>query len=167
MGGLSRKFATPFWLEAEFDKDRLLCYVSKQMSEIVRFGVSLERDLLEKFDSLIKSRNYTNRSEAIRDLIREELVKKEWVEGEEVAGAITLVYDHHKRELLNKITDIQHDFQGLIIATQHIHLDHRNCLELIAVRGEPAKVRKLADKLKAIKGVKHTTLSMTTTGKEL
>lgn len=137
------------------------------MSDIVRFGVSLERDLLEKFDKLIESRNYTNRSEAIRDLIRQELVRKEWVEGEEVAGAITLVYDHHKRELLNKITDIQHDYQKIIISTQHIHLDHRNCLELIAVRGNPAEVQRLADKLRAIKGVKHGTLSMTTTGKNL
>lgn len=137
------------------------------MSDIVRFGVSLERDLLEKFDKLIESRNYTNRSEAIRDLIRQELVRKEWVEGEEVAGAITLVYDHHKRELLNKITDIQHDYQKIIISTQHIHLDHHNCLELIAVRGNPAEVQRLADKLRAIKGVKHGTLSMTTTGKNL
>jgi CopG family nickel-responsive transcriptional regulator len=137
------------------------------MSSIVRFGVSLERDLLEKFDSLIESRNYTNRSEAIRDLIRQELVNKEWIEGEDVAGAITLVYDHHKRELLNKITDIQHDFQNIIISTQHIHLDHNNCLELIAVRGNPSQVKRLAEKLKAIKGVKHATLSMTTTGKNL
>jgi len=137
------------------------------MSSIVRFGVSLERDLLEKFDSLIESRNYTNRSEAIRDLIRQELVSKEWLEGEDVAGAITLVYDHHKRELLNKITDIQHDFQSIIISTQHIHLDHNNCLELIAVRGNPSQVKRLAEKLKAIKGVKHATLSMTTTGKNL
>jgi CopG family nickel-responsive transcriptional regulator len=137
------------------------------MSSIVRFGVSLERDLLEKFDSLIESRNYTNRSEAIRDLIRQELVSKEWIEGEDVAGAITLVYDHHKRELLNKITDIQHDFQSIIISTQHIHLDHNNCLELIAVRGNPSQVKRLAEKLKAIKGVKHATLSMTTTGKNL
>jgi CopG family nickel-responsive transcriptional regulator len=137
------------------------------MSSIVRFGVSLERDLLEKFDSLIESRNYTNRSEAIRDLIRQELVNQEWIEGEDVAGAITLVYDHHKRELLNKITDIQHDFQNIIISTQHIHLDHNNCLELIAVRGNPSQVKRLAEKLKAIKGVKHATLSMTTTGKNL
>ena len=137
------------------------------MSNIIRFGVSLEKDLLEKFDSLIEARNYTNRSEAIRDLIRQELVNKEWIEGDDVAGAITLVYDHHKRELLNKITDIQHDFQNIIISTQHIHLDHKNCLELIAVRGNPSQVQRLADKLKSIKGVKHTTLSMTTTGKDL
>lgn len=141
--------------------------VGKAMSNIVRFGVSLEKDLLEKFDALIESRNYTNRSEAIRDLIRQELIKQEWLEGDEVAGAITLVYDHHKRDLLNKITDIQHDFQGIIISTQHIHLDHNNCLELIAVRGNPVQVQKLADKLRSIKGVKHGTLSMTTTGKNL
>lgn len=135
------------------------------MSEIVRFGVSLEKELLEKFDKLIKEKNYSNRSEAIRDLIREDLVKKEWDYGDEVAGAIVLIYDHHKRDLLNKITDIQHNYQNLIISTQHIHLDHDNCLEIIAVRGNPAKVKELANTLKAIKGVKHGTLSMSTTGK--
>jgi CopG family nickel-responsive transcriptional regulator len=82
-------------------------------------------------------------------------------------GAITLIYDHHKRELLNKITDIQHDFQKLIISTQHIHLDHDNCLEMIAVKGRARELVKLADTLKAIKGVKHGTLSMSTTGKEI
>jgi CopG family nickel-responsive transcriptional regulator len=82
-------------------------------------------------------------------------------------GAITLVYDHHKRELINKLTDIQHDFQGTIISTQHIHLDHDNCLELIAVKGPAADITKLADTLKSVKGVKHGTLSMSSTGKGL
>jgi len=85
------------------------------MSDIVRFGVSLEKELLDKFDRLIKETKYPNRSEAIRDLIRENLVKREWVEGKEVAGSITLVFDHHKRELMNTLTDIQHDFYQLII----------------------------------------------------
>jgi len=89
------------------------------------------------------------------------------VRGGEVVGAITLVYDHHKRELVNKLTDIQHDFQGTIISTQHIHLDHDNCLELIAVRGAPSGIGKLADTLKSVKGVKHGTLSMSSTGKDL
>ncbi len=88
------------------------------MSDIVRFGVSLEKELLEKFDRLIIKKSYPNRSEAIRDLIREELVKREWVEGKEVAGSITLVFDHHKRELMNILTDIQHDFYQLIISSQ-------------------------------------------------
>jgi CopG family nickel-responsive transcriptional regulator len=137
------------------------------MSELVRFGVSLSKELLEKFDKLIKDKNYTNRSEAFRDLIRQEFIKKEWQEGEDIAGAITLIYDHHRKDLLNKITDIQHNFQKVIISTQHIHLDHDNCLEIIAVRGNPAEVQRLADTLKSIKGVKHGTLSMSSTGKDI
>ncbi len=134
------------------------------MSNLFRFGVSLEKTLIEKFDRYIREKNYPNRSEAFRDLIRQELIKKEWLEGEEVAGSITLIYDHHRRDLLNKITDIQHDFQGVIISTQHVHLDHDNCLEIVAVRGQPASVQRLADTLRAIKGVKHGALSMSSTG---
>lgn len=130
------------------------------MSEIVRFGVSLEGKLLDKFDRLIRKKNYTNRSEALRDLIRQELVKKDWDEGGEVAGAITYVYNHHKRELLNRITDIQHDSQKVIISTQHIHLDHDNCLEIVAVSGKSKDVQKLTDQIKAIKGVRHCALSI-------
>jgi len=135
------------------------------VSDLVRFGVSLEKKLLEKFDSFIRERNYTNRSEAFRDMIRQELIKKEWIEDEDVAGAVTLIYDHHRKDLLSKITDIQHNYQKLIISTQHIHLDHDNCLEIVAVRGNPAEVQRLADTLKSIKGVKHGTLNMSSTGK--
>jgi len=137
------------------------------MSEVVRFGVSLEKELLDKFDRLIKEKKYSNRSEAIRDLIRENLVKREWVDGKEVAGAITLVFDHHKRDLVNILTDIQHDFYRIIISSQHIHLDHSNCLEIIVVRGKPTEVRELANKLKSNRGVKYGALSIATTGKEL
>ena len=137
------------------------------MPSLVRFGVSLENDLLHKFDLLLKGRNYTNRSEAIRDLIRQELVKKQWQEDKEIAGAITMIYDHHKREVVNKLMDIQHDFGGVIISTQHIHLDHHNCLEIIAVKGRPKAAEELADKLKAVKWVKHATLSMSSTGREI
>jgi CopG family nickel-responsive transcriptional regulator len=137
------------------------------MSEVVRFGVSLEKELLDKFDRLIKEKKYSNRSEAIRDLIRENLVKREWVEGKEVAGAITLVFDHHKRDLVNILTDIQHDFYQIIISNQHIHLDQSNCLEIIVVRGKPTEVRELANKLKSNRGVKYGALSIATTGKEL
>jgi CopG family transcriptional regulator, nickel-responsive regulator len=137
------------------------------MSGLVRFGISLDSELSKKFDERIKRKSYTNRSEAIRDLIRQDLVQQEWFQGNEVAGAITLIYDHHKRELLNKITDIQHDFQKLIISAQHIHLDHHNCLEIIAVKGNPSEAEELAASLKAVKGVKHSTLSMSTTGEAL
>lgn len=135
------------------------------MSEIIRFGVSLEKKLLERFDQLIRAKKYTNRSEALRDLIRQEMVKKEWDEDWEVAGAITFIYDHHQRDLMNRVTDIQHDYQKNIISTQHIHLDHDNCLEIVAVKGRAREVQKLADALKSTKGVRHGTLSITSTGK--
>ncbi|MDD5173660.1 MAG: nickel-responsive transcriptional regulator NikR [Candidatus Omnitrophota bacterium] len=137
------------------------------MSELFRFGVSLPKDLLDKFDKLIEKKNYSNRSEAFRDLIRQELIKKEWEEAGEIAGAITLIYDHHKRELVNKLTDIQHDHQKVIISTQHMHLDHDNCLEIIAVKGRPKEAQELADTLKAVKGVKHGVLNMSSTGKNI
>jgi CopG family nickel-responsive transcriptional regulator len=137
------------------------------MSELVRFGISLNRVLREKFDRLIREKNYTNRSEALRDLIRQELVKKEWEETGEVAGAVTMVYDHHKRDLLNRIIDLQHDFQKVIISTQHVHLDHHHCLEIIAVKGLAKDVKQLANGLKAMSGIRHVTLSMTSTGKEI
>lgn len=137
------------------------------MSDLVRFGVSLPKDLVAGFDRLVRKKNYPNRSKAIGDLIRQELVRKEWLESREIAGAITLIYDHHKRELLNKITDAQHEFQRAIISTQHIHLDRSNCLEIVAVRGSPREAQKLTDNLRAIKGIKHATLSMSSTGKEI
>lgn len=137
------------------------------MPQAVRFGISLDGELLSRFDQRRKIKKYSNRSEAIRDLIREDLVKAEWQDNKEIAGAITLIYNHHKRELVNKLMDIQHDFGDLIISSQHIHLDHNNCLEIVAVQGAPQKVQELADSLKSVKGVKHGTLSMSTTGKDI
>jgi CopG family nickel-responsive transcriptional regulator len=137
------------------------------MSELVRFGVSLEKSLLDRFDLLIREKQYTNRSEALRDMIRRELVQREWQRGSDVAGAITLVYDHHKRDVMSKVTDTQHMFQEAIISTQHIHLDHHNCLEIVAARGKAEEVQKLADALRSIKGVRHATLSMSSTGREI
>lgn len=135
------------------------------MSKLVRFGVSLDEDLLGQFDRLIRQRKYTNRSEAIRDLIREELVKKEWTENREVTGAITLVYDHHARELVNKVIDIQHDCHTCILSTQHIHLDHHNCFEIVVTRGKSKDIEALFQKLKAVKNVKHAGFMMATKGK--
>ena len=137
------------------------------MKQVVRFGVSLEKELLRRFDFLIREKRYLNRSEAIRDLIRENLVKTEWIKGEKVAGVITLVYDHHKRELVNTLTDIQHHYHSLIISTQHIHLDEDNCLEVVVVKGKPKAAESLANRLKATKGVKHSSLIMTTIGKHV
>lgn len=137
------------------------------MSSLVRFGVSLEEGLLKKFDRHIKKNKYTNRSEAVRDLIREELVKKEWMENKEVTGAITIVYDHHTRELVNKILDIQHDYHDFILSTQHIHLDHHNCFEIIVTRGKSKDIEELFQLLKSAKGVKHAGFLMATKGKGL
>jgi CopG family transcriptional regulator, nickel-responsive regulator len=137
------------------------------MTKLARFGVSLEETLLKKYDALLRNRGYTSRSEAFRDLIRAELIQQEWQVGNEVAGAITIVYDHHRKDLVHKITDIQHDYQLVVISTQHIHLDHDHCLEIIAVKGTPADVRRLADTLRSIRGIKHGTLSMSSTGKNL
>jgi CopG family transcriptional regulator, nickel-responsive regulator len=137
------------------------------MSTLYRFGISLEESLIKEFDKHIQSKNYKNRSEAIHDLIREALVKKQWLCDNEVAGAITMNYDHHKRELVNKLMDIQHDFQKTVISTQHIHIDHHNCLEILAVRGKARDVETLASKLKSQVGVRHVALSMSTTGSTL
>ena len=133
---------------------------------LVRFGVSLEKDLLGQFDKLCSEKRYENRSEAIRDLIRDRLVKQQWVDTKgEVSGVISLVYDHHKRELVDYLINIQHDHQGTVVASQHVHLDHHNCLEVIIVKGETKSVIELASKLRSTKGVKHGELVMTTTGK--
>jgi len=137
------------------------------MSKLVRFGVSLEEDLLVKFDQHITQRKYTNRSEALRDMIREELVKKEWTENKEVTGAITLVYDHHTRELVTKVLDVQHDYHACILSSQHIHLDHHNCFEIIVTKGKSKEIEGLYQKLKAIRSVKHAGFMMATKGKDL
>ena len=138
------------------------------MSGLSRIGVAIDTDLLEKFDRLIAERNYTNRSEAFRDLIRDELVEKLWKSPEsDVVGTVTLVYDHHVRMLNEKLTDIQHDHHRLILSTLLVHLDHDNCLEVLVVRGRSSEVRRVADTLISTKGVKHGRLSITTSPAEL
>ncbi len=138
------------------------------MGEILkRFGISIGEKLLKRFDRLIKEQGYSNRSEAIRDLIRESLVKREWIKGGEVVGAITMMYDHHKRELVDRLLDVQHSHHNLVISTQHIHLDRDNCLEIIAVRGKSKDIEKLYHSLRSQKGVKHTSFTLTTTGRNL
>ncbi len=137
------------------------------MAQLIRFGVSLEKDLSDRFDRHTHGRGYTNRSEAIRDLIRADLVDAEWQKGKEVAGAITIVYDHHKRDLLNRLMDIQHDHHAGIISTQHIHLDHHNCLEVLIAKGAPGDVQELYGRLKSQKGVKHASIAMSTLGKSV
>jgi CopG family transcriptional regulator, nickel-responsive regulator len=138
------------------------------MGELSRIGVAIDADLLKKFDHLIAKRGYTNRSEAFRDLIRDDLVEKEWESPERnVVGTVTIVYDHHVRLLNEKLTDIQHGYYHHILSTLHVHLDHDHCLEVLVVRGKAAEVQKIADSLISTRGVKHGKLSITTTGAEL
>jgi CopG family nickel-responsive transcriptional regulator len=132
------------------------------MPELCRIGVAIATDLLAEFDSLIGKRGYTNRSEAFRDLIRAELVRETSSRpAGRVVGSLTVVYDHHVRLLEEKLTELQHTHTRLIVSVMHVHLDHDNCLELIALRGSSAEVRRFADSLAAIKGVKHAQLAIT------
>lgn len=137
------------------------------MSEITRFSVSLESELLEKFDRKIETQGYPTRSEAIKSLIRNSLIEQQWDKGGKVAGTVTLVYDHHKTNLVPDLLRVQHDYGEVILASQHLHLDHDNCLEVIVVKGVVENIEKLTSDLKAIKGIKHCQLTMTTTGKDL
>lgn len=135
------------------------------MGELSRIGVAIDSDLLDKFDKLIAKRGYTNRSEAFRDLIRDELVETTWESPEShVVGTVTLVYDHHVRLLNEKLTDLQHEHFHHVLSTLHVHLDHDNCLEVLVVKGKAAEVKKIADTLIATKGVKHGRLTITTSG---
>ena len=137
------------------------------MKKLVRFGVSLDHHLLDDFDRLIERKNYTNRSEALRDLIRDNLVGQEWDENKETVGTITILYDHHVHALTEKLTDIQHRFHRLVLSAMHVHLDHDHCVEVLVVRGKGADIKKVADTLIGTKGVKHGKLTMTTTGRGL
>jgi CopG family transcriptional regulator, nickel-responsive regulator len=138
------------------------------MSELSRIGVAIDSDLLAKFDRLIAARGYTNRSEAFRDMIRDELVQKSWERADSsVVGTVTLVYDHHVRLLSEKLTGLQHSHFHNILSTLHVHLDHDNCLEVLVIRGKAGAVKKLADALISTKGVKHGQLTLAATGADL
>ncbi len=138
------------------------------MALITRFGVSIEESLLKNFDRLISRKGYQNRSEALRDLIRDSLVTEEWREGKkEMVGTIALVYSHHTRELSRILTEMQHNHYQTILSTLHIHLDEHNCLEVLAVKGKGEEIKKISDRLIGTKGVKHGKLSLTTTGRDL
>ncbi|MHB9130116.1 MAG: nickel-responsive transcriptional regulator NikR [Armatimonadota bacterium] len=138
------------------------------MPTLERFGVSMEEDLLARFDALVTVRGYTSRSEAIRDLIRQELVKDEWADpNAEVVGAVTIMYDHHAHELSNVLAELQHQCHESIICSTHIHLDQHHCLEIIIVRGRSSRVKYIANTLISTRGVKHGELTCTTTGKSV
>ncbi len=137
------------------------------MDKLARFSISMDAGLARMLDALAKEKGYANRSQAVSDMVRAAWVEHGGERGShEIAGTITLVYDHHKRDLQSTLTDIQHDHEGLIISTLHVHLDHHNCLEVLAVRGKADDVRHIADRLIAVKGVIHGKLTVTTTGSE-
>ncbi len=138
------------------------------MSELIRFGVSMDGRLLARFDQLTAEKGYSNRSEAIRDLIRGELVEQSWEEDdEETVGTITLVYDHEIRDLTEKLIDYQHQVHGAVISSLHVHLDKHNCLEVLVVKGKGREIRKVAERLIGTRGVKHGKLVTTTTGRDI
>lgn len=138
------------------------------MEKIIRFSISLEGDLSRKFDQWMKRNGYDNRSEAIRDLIRDKLVEEEWKdENKEVVAVLSLVYDHESRELPEVLTSIQHEFYNLILSSTHVHLDKHNCLEAIILKGKAGQIKKVANKLLSQRRVKHGRLILSTTGKDI
>jgi len=138
------------------------------MEKVTRFGVSIDTQLLSRFDKLIEKLDYQSRSEAFRDLIRERLVSEEWKgEKAETVGILALVYSHDSRELTEILTRIQHKHLNIIVSSTHIHLDHHNCLEVIILKGQSQLIRKISDNLLTTRNVKHGKLIMTTTGKEI
>jgi len=135
------------------------------MPILERFGVSMEQELLTRFDALIEERGYASRSEAIRDLVRQELVKDEWADpNTEVVGTLTIVYEHHEHELAHALAELQHQYHEAIICNTHVHLDGHNCLEVIIVKGRSSRVKAIANTLISTRGVKHGQLVSTTTG---
>ncbi|MGA8557580.1 MAG: nickel-responsive transcriptional regulator NikR [Candidatus Acidiferrales bacterium] len=137
------------------------------MSELVRTGVSLEQDLLNSFDQAIRDRGYANRSEAIRDLIRDHLVSEEIDKNKVVVGTLTIVYDHHRPNLTEKLVDAQHHAGSKVLAATHVHMDHHNCLEVIIMKGRGGELKDLANRILSLRGVKHGQLVVTSTGKDL
>mgnify|MGYP001257858102 CR=1 FL=1 len=137
------------------------------MSGVVRLSFSIEEPLLERLEGLVASSGYENRSEFIRDLIRDRLVEQEWKRNEEAVGTVTMVYNHHTRGVTEKLTHVQHDFHSVILASTHVHLDHELCAETVVVKGRAVQIKKLADRLRQQRGVLHASLSLSSTGKNL
>jgi CopG family nickel-responsive transcriptional regulator len=145
----------------------VLCNAMKNKT-VKRLSVSLPPDLSRQLDEMVRAKGYDNRSLAVADMVRDQLVEHRRQFGsEDIAGTITLVYDHHKQHVQGTLTDIQHDHHDVIVSAMHVHLDHHNCLEVLVVRGQAAVIKKIADELIAAKGVKHGKLTVTTTGKDL
>ena len=146
----------------------ILMNIRNTMETVSRFSVSINKKLLAELDHMCREKGYDNRSLAIADMIRDHLIEhRQQLGTREIAGSITLVYDHHKHHLQDLLTDLQHEHREVVIATLHAHLDHDNCLEVLLVRGRAADIKQLADELIGAKGVKHGKLTITTTGKDM
>ncbi len=137
------------------------------MSSLVRTGISLDRELLSRFDRAIARKGYGSRSEAIRDLVREHSVEADVASNKVIVGTLTVLYDHHQPRLSERLIEAQHHYHGKVLATTHVHLDARNCLEVVIVKGRSAEVQHFADHILSLRGLKHGKLVMTTTGKHL
>ncbi|MDO4586355.1 MAG: nickel-responsive transcriptional regulator NikR [Planctomycetia bacterium] len=136
------------------------------MSNLARISISVEEKLLEKFDDYVEKSGFPTRSEAMKNIMREAIIRDEWMKGEFVAGNISLVYDHHKPGIVEKLLHSQHDFCDEIQCSQHIHLDHSNCMEIIVLRGKGERIREILKRLHQIKGLKHIVLTMGTLEKQ-
>ena len=134
------------------------------MGELARIGVSLESDLLQKFDEIISQKGYGNRSEAIRDLIRDQLVEVQVDQNRTIVGTLTIVYDHHRPNLTQKLVEAQHQLGGKVLSSMHVHLDHHNCLEIVVVKGRSREVRDFANAILSLRGVNHGQLVVTSGG---
>ncbi|GAC1620647.1 MAG: nickel-responsive transcriptional regulator NikR [Candidatus Acidiferrum sp.] len=137
------------------------------MSELARTGLSIDRELLAKFDKAIATKGYKNRSEAVRDLIRDHLVSEAADDNKVIVGTLTIVYDHHRPNLTEKLVAAQHHAGSAVLAATHVHLDHHNCLEVVIMKGRSRGIRELADRIISLRGVKHGRLVITSTGKDL
>ena len=135
------------------------------MSKLVRTGISLDENLLAEFDRMIQQKGYTSRSEAIRDMVRDMSVQTAIARNRTVIATLTLVYDHHQHHLSEQLIDAQHSYTGRVLATTHVHLSHRDCLEVIILKGRGEEVQKFTDRLLSLRGVKHGKLVMTTQGR--
>ena len=137
------------------------------MAELTRFGVSMDDELLKKLDRMVQDSKYPNRSEFIRDMLRRRLVEEEWESDREVVGTLTLTFDHHQRELSDRLTELQHDHCASVLASTHVHLDEDMCVEVIIMRGQPDVLQELADEMRGQRGVLHGELALSSVGREL
>jgi CopG family nickel-responsive transcriptional regulator len=137
------------------------------MDKVSRITISIEEPLLKKFESFLQENNFPSRSEGVKHLIRNLLIEQEWKAGTDVAASLSIVYEHHKSGMMEKLVAIQHDFENLVICSQHVHLDHHNCLEVLVLRGDAAEIKRLHTAIMSVKGIKHCSLMKGTTGENI